>query len=126
MVMVQMKGSMLSSMTPVTAPTLQFKSSGLFGTHSNSISFLSMPITNSFTKAMVIEARANAKKDSAKIRNRRLQRKEAAERVGEELVKACIDHQINEISSYDRNGFARGERMQAFEIAISRHGFLPR
>ncbi|CBI23877.3 unnamed protein product, partial [Vitis vinifera] len=164
-------------MTPVTAPTLQFKSSGLFGTHSNSISFLSMPITNSFTKAMVIEARANAKKDSAKIRNRRLQRKfngsptkprlsvfcsakqlyamlvddqnkrclfygstlqksihgnnpcsaiEAAERVGEELVKACIDHQINEISSYDRNGFARGERMQAFEIAISRHGFLPR
>ena len=168
---------MLSSMTPVTAPTLQFKSSGLFGTHSNSISFLSMPITNSFTKAMVIEARANAKKDSAKIRNRRLQRKfngsptkprlsvfcsakqlyamlvddqnkrclfygstlqksihgnnpcsaiEAAERVGEELVKACIDHQINEISSYDRNGFARGERMQAFEIAISRHGFLPR
>lgn len=177
MVMVQMKGSMLSSLTPVTAPTLQFKSSGLFGTHSNSISFLSMPITNSFTKAMVIEARANAKKDSAKIRNRRLQRKfngsptkprlsvfcsakqlyamlvddqnkrclfygstlqksihgnnpcsaiEAAERVGEELVKACIDHQINEISSYDRNGFARGERMQAFEIAISRHGFLPR
>ncbi|XP_034702372.1 50S ribosomal protein L18 [Vitis riparia] len=177
MVMVQMKGSMLSSMTPVTAPTLQFKSSGLFGTHSNSISFLSMPITNSFTKAMVIEARANAKKDSAKIRNRKLQRKfngsptkprlsvfcsakqlyamlvddqnkrclfygstlqksihgnnpcsaiEAAERVGEELVKACIDHQINEISSYDRNGFARGERMQAFEIAISRHGFLPR
>lgn len=168
---------MLSSLTPVTAPTLQFKSSGLFGTHSNSISFLSMPITNSFTKAMVIEARANAKKDSAKIRNRRLQRKfngsptkprlsvfcsakqlyamlvddqnkrclfygstlqksihgnnpcsaiEAAERVGEELVKACIDHQINEISSYDRNGFARGERMQAFEIAISRHGFLPR
>ncbi|RVW81056.1 50S ribosomal protein L18, chloroplastic [Vitis vinifera] len=178
-------------MTPVTAPTLQFKSSGLFGTHSNSISFLSMPITiwhscllylaytatDSFTKAMVIEARANAKKDSAKIRNRRLQRKfngsptkprlsvfcsakqlyamlvddqnkrclfygstlqksihgnnpcsaiEAAERVGEELVKACIDHQINEISSYDRNGFARGERMQAFEIAISRHGFLPR
>ena len=41
-------------------------------------------------------------------------------------MKACIDHQINEISSYDRNGFARGERMQAFEIAISRHGFLPR
>lgn len=168
---------MLSSLTPVTAPTLQFKSSGLFGTHSNSISFLSMPITNSFTKAMMIEARANAKKDSAKIRNRRLQRKfngsptkprlsvfcsakqlyamlvddqnkrclfygstlqksihgnnpcsaiEAAERVGEELVKACIGHQINEISSYDRNGFARGERMQAFEIAISRHGFLPR
>uniref|UniRef100_A0A2P2JJQ3 50S ribosomal protein L18 n=1 Tax=Rhizophora mucronata TaxID=61149 RepID=A0A2P2JJQ3_RHIMU len=31
---------------------------------------------------------------------------------------------INEVS-YDRNGFARGERMQAFEIAISRHGFLP-
>ncbi|KAK6931243.1 Ribosomal protein L18 [Dillenia turbinata] len=51
---------------------------------------------------------------------------EAAERVGEEFVKACIKLDINEISSYDRNGFARGERMQAFEIAISRHGFLYR
>nr|DAD31271.1 TPA_asm: hypothetical protein HUJ06_010122 [Nelumbo nucifera] len=51
---------------------------------------------------------------------------EAAQRVGEELVKACIAHNINEISSYDRNGFARGDRIQAFEIAISRHGFLPR
>ncbi|KAK4598535.1 hypothetical protein RGQ29_015837 [Quercus rubra] len=51
---------------------------------------------------------------------------EAAKHVGEELVKACNDLNINEISSYDRNGFACGERMQAFEIAISRHGFLPR
>ncbi|KAK3042403.1 hypothetical protein RJ639_002449, partial [Escallonia herrerae] len=51
---------------------------------------------------------------------------EAAERVGEELVKTCVDLNINEISSYDRNGFARGEKMQAFEIAISRHGFLSR
>ncbi|CDP16810.1 unnamed protein product [Coffea canephora] len=51
---------------------------------------------------------------------------EAAQRVGEELVKVCIDLDINEISSYDRNGLARGDRMQAFEIAISRHGFLPR
>ncbi|KAM7468531.1 hypothetical protein LguiB_016093 [Lonicera macranthoides] len=49
---------------------------------------------------------------------------EAAERVGEELVKTCIDLKINEISSYDRNGLARGARMQAFEIAISRHGFM--
>ncbi|KAK4430003.1 50S ribosomal protein L18, chloroplastic [Sesamum alatum] len=51
---------------------------------------------------------------------------EAAERVGEELIKTCVDLNINEISSYDRNGLARGERMQAFEIAIARHGFLPR
>ncbi|XVF03325.1 hypothetical protein REPUB_Repub04eG0251500 [Reevesia pubescens] len=51
---------------------------------------------------------------------------EAAKRVGEELVKACVDLNINEISSYDRNKFARGERMQAFEIAIAHHGFLPR
>ncbi|XVE91506.1 hypothetical protein REPUB_Repub01dG0015700 [Reevesia pubescens] len=51
---------------------------------------------------------------------------EAAKRVGKELVKACIDLNINEISYYDRNGFARGERMQAFEIAIAHHGFLPR
>ncbi|CAH9118966.1 unnamed protein product [Cuscuta europaea] len=50
---------------------------------------------------------------------------EAAKRVGEELVKACIDLNINEISSYDCNGLARGERMQAFEIFISQHGFLP-
>ncbi|GMN41864.1 hypothetical protein TIFTF001_011092 [Ficus carica] len=51
---------------------------------------------------------------------------EAAKRVGEELIEACNDLKINEISSYDRNGLARGERMQAFEIAISSHGFLPR
>ncbi|XP_038976024.1 50S ribosomal protein L18 [Phoenix dactylifera] len=51
---------------------------------------------------------------------------EAAQRVGEELVKACKDLDISEISSYDRNGFARGERMAAFEIPISHHGFLPR
>lgn len=51
---------------------------------------------------------------------------EAAKRVGEELVKACTDLDVNEISSYDRNGFSRGEKMQAFEIAISRHGFLSR
>ncbi|XP_010476463.1 PREDICTED: uncharacterized protein LOC104755715 isoform X2 [Camelina sativa] len=50
---------------------------------------------------------------------------EAAKRVGEELIKASIDLKINEISSYDRNGSARGERMQAFEIAIAQHGFLP-
>ncbi|CAN4081299.1 unnamed protein product [Withania somnifera] len=49
---------------------------------------------------------------------------EAAERVGQKLVQTCDDLNIDEISSYDRNGFARGERMQAFEIAISRHGFL--
>ncbi|CAL5399051.1 unnamed protein product [Camellia sinensis] len=127
-------------------------------------------------KPVVFEARANTRKDSAKIRNRRIRKKfngtptkprlsvfcsekqlyamlvddqnkkclyygstlqrsirenppcttiEAAERVGDELVKTCIDLNINEISSYDRNGFACGERMQAFEIAVSRHGFLP-
>jgi len=41
-------------------------------------------------------------------------------------VKACVDLNINEISSYDRNGFGRGERLNAFEIAISNYGFLPR
>ncbi|KAK7274845.1 hypothetical protein RIF29_15944 [Crotalaria pallida] len=51
---------------------------------------------------------------------------EAAQRVGEALIKVCIDLNINEISSYDRNGFGRGERLQAFEIAISSYGFLPR
>ncbi|KAG5521217.1 hypothetical protein RHGRI_033689 [Rhododendron griersonianum] len=49
---------------------------------------------------------------------------EAAERVGNELVKTCIELNINEISQYDCNGFARGERMQAFETAIAQHGFL--
>ncbi|KAJ8760935.1 hypothetical protein K2173_021973 [Erythroxylum novogranatense] len=49
---------------------------------------------------------------------------EAAELVGEELVKACIELNIDEVF-YDRNGFARGERIKAFEIPISHHGFLP-
>lgn len=51
---------------------------------------------------------------------------DAAQRVGEELVKACEELNISEISSYDRNGFARGERMSAFEIPVSQHGFLLR
>ncbi|RWW08503.1 hypothetical protein GW17_00028042 [Ensete ventricosum] len=51
---------------------------------------------------------------------------EAAQKVGEELIKTCKDLNIFEISSYDLNGFARGERMAAFEIPISQHGFLLR
>ncbi|PWA49905.1 ribosomal L18p/L5e family protein [Artemisia annua] len=49
---------------------------------------------------------------------------EAAQRVGEELVKACNDLGIDEIASYDRNGFSQGAKMEAFEIALSGHGFL--
>lgn len=145
--------------------------------HSNPFYCLPLYNNNSFPKPLVIVARANTRRESAKIRNRRLQKKfngsrvrprlsvfcstkqlyamlvddqnkkclfygstlqksiranppcstaEAAQRVGEELVKACIELKINEISSYDRNGFARGERMAAFEIPISQHGFLPR
>ncbi|KAI7981087.1 hypothetical protein LOK49_Contig73G00007 [Camellia lanceoleosa] len=156
---------------------LQFKTCDLFGTHLNPSNFLPMKSPRSLSmKPVVFEARANTRKDSAKIRNRRIRKKfngtpmkprlsvfcsekqlyamlvddqnkkclyygstlqrsirenppcttiEAAERVGDELVKTCIDLNINEISSYDRNGFACGERMQAFEIAVSRHGFLP-
>ncbi|XP_057534764.1 uncharacterized protein LOC130813071 isoform X2 [Amaranthus tricolor] len=51
---------------------------------------------------------------------------EAAQVVGEELVKAAMDLSIHEISSYDRNGCVGGERVKAFEIALSHHGFLPR
>ncbi|CAN6307863.1 unnamed protein product, partial [Urochloa humidicola] len=50
---------------------------------------------------------------------------EAARRVGEELVKACEELGVSEVS-YDRNGFARGEKMMAFEVPVSQHGFLPR
>ncbi|XP_068333646.1 uncharacterized protein [Pyrus communis] len=128
-------------------------------------------------KPFVMRARGNARMDSAKTRNRRMQKKyngtskrprlsvfcsdkqlyamlvddqnknclfygstlqksirqspdcstsEAAKRLGEELVKACNELNKHEISSYDRNGFATGERIQAFEIAISQHGFLSR
>ncbi|OVA09812.1 Ribosomal protein L18/L5 [Macleaya cordata] len=161
-----------------TVPSLNFRTSlGLFGTRLNPFNCPPLHYKYPSWKPLVVEARANTRKESAKVRNRRLQRKfngtstrprlsvfcstkqlyamlvddqnkkllfygstlqksirenpccstaEAAQRVGEELVKACIDLKINEISSYDRNGFARGERMQAFEIAISQHGFLPR
>ncbi|TVU48247.1 hypothetical protein EJB05_07876, partial [Eragrostis curvula] len=51
---------------------------------------------------------------------------EAAQRVGEELIRVCTELGITEISSYDRNGFARGEKMMAFEVSVSQHGFLPR
>ena len=33
---------------------------------------------------------------------------------------------ISEVSCYDRNGFARGEKMMAFEDPVAQHGFLPR
>ncbi|KAK4376659.1 hypothetical protein RND71_002955 [Anisodus tanguticus] len=80
-------------------------------------------------KPLVVQAtaKANSRTESAKLRNRGLEKSSMAlltERVGEKLAQTCVDLNINEISSYDRNGFARGERMQAFEIAISRHGFL--
>ncbi|KAM0931923.1 hypothetical protein ACQ4PT_000018 [Festuca glaucescens] len=51
---------------------------------------------------------------------------EAARRVGEELVKACKELEVSEVSCYDRNGFARGKKMMAFEDPIAQHGFLPR
>ncbi|XP_051230059.1 uncharacterized protein [Lolium perenne] len=51
---------------------------------------------------------------------------EASRRVGEELVKACKELEVSEVSCYDRNGFARGEKMMAFEDPIAQHGFLPR
>ena len=51
---------------------------------------------------------------------------EAAGRIGEELIRACKELDITEISSYDRNGFARGEKMMAFEVPVSQYGFLPR
>ncbi|KAG2707154.1 hypothetical protein I3843_05G123600 [Carya illinoinensis] len=161
----------------VNAPVLQFTSSSIFGTCSKPMKFLPVQSKIFFVKPLIVEARANARKESAKIRNRRMRKKfngtptrprlsvfcsdkqlyamlvddqnkkclfygstlqksirqcspcstvEAAKRVGEELIKACNDLNINEVSSYDRNGFACGERMQAFEIAISHHGFLPR
>ncbi|KAF6134513.1 hypothetical protein GIB67_028534 [Kingdonia uniflora] len=48
----------------------------------------------------------------------------ASQKVGEELVKVCIDLKINEISSYDRNGLSGGEKMQASEICDKLHSFL--
>lgn len=50
---------------------------------------------------------------------------EAARKVGEELVRVCNELGISEVS-YDRNGFARGDKMMAFEVPVSQHGFLPR
>ncbi|KAK6159946.1 hypothetical protein DH2020_003327 [Rehmannia glutinosa] len=156
---------------------LKFQACGIFGTGLNSSNILPLKSANMVMKPLVIEASANQRTESAKIRNRRLRKKfngtaikprlsvfcsdkqlyamlvddqkkkclfygstlqksmrkdlscttaEAAKRVGEELIKTCIDLNINEISFYDRNGLARGERMQAFETAIGLHGFLPR
>ncbi|XP_044488614.1 50S ribosomal protein L18 [Mangifera indica] len=155
---------------------LLFNTCDFFGAHSTALNFLPRRSRSFTIKPLVVEARSNARKETAKTRNRRIQKKfngtstkprlsvfcsdkqlyamlvddqnkkclfygstlqksirrnppcttvEAAECVGEELIQTCIDLNINEVSSYDRNGCARGARMQAFEIAISRHGFLP-
>ncbi|KAJ8645089.1 hypothetical protein MRB53_006837 [Persea americana] len=164
-------------MAPAVVHLPKFAALNPFQTHSNPFHCAPLRNSNLFPKPLVIVARANTRKESAKVRNIRLRKKfngssvrprlsvfcsskqlyamlvddhnkkclfygstlqksirespscsnaEAAQRVGEELVKACIDLKINEISSYDRNGFARGERMAAFEIAIKQHGFLQR
>ncbi|XP_043718305.1 50S ribosomal protein L18 isoform X1 [Telopea speciosissima] len=164
-------------MALVNISPFQLRTSGLLQSRPDPFNCLPISRRNSFPKPLMIEARANTQKESAKVRNRRLHKQfngssvrprlsvfcsakqlyamlvddqnkkclfyastlqksirdnpscsttEAAQRVGEELVKACVNLNINEISSYDRNGFARGERMIAFEIAISCHGFLPR
>ncbi|KAJ6768319.1 RIBOSOMAL L18P/L5E FAMILY PROTEIN [Salix koriyanagi] len=127
---------------------LPFKTCDVFGNPLKPFNFLPIQTRNFRTKTLVAKRRANTRTESAKIRNRITLKKfngtrakprlnplrsdpprstiEAAECLGEELIKACMDLKIIEISSYDRNGFAAGERMQAFEIAISRHGFLPR
>ncbi|KAM7269746.1 hypothetical protein ACFE04_025243 [Oxalis oulophora] len=164
--------------------SLQFKTSDIFGTFLKPLSLLPLQHRRHdlCKKPLVVVAvternRANTRKESPKVLNRRMQRKfngtaakprlsvfcsdkqlyamlvddknkkclyygstlqksilgdppctklEAAERVGEELIKTCINLKIDEISLYDRNGLARGERMQAFEIAVARHGFMPR
>ncbi|KAM6547336.1 hypothetical protein CsatB_019012 [Cannabis sativa] len=159
----------------VNLSTLQLRRPNLCG-------IFTLPSTNMHgknltLKPLVVSARANTRKESPKIRNRRMQKKfngtstkprlsvfcsdkqlyamlvddqnkkclfygstlqksirqnphfstiDAAKRVGEELIKTCSDLNIHEISVYDCNGLARGERMQAFEIAICSYGFLPR
>ncbi|KGN51925.1 uncharacterized protein LOC101218434 [Cucumis sativus] len=154
---------------------LLLKTSMPFGLQSKPFDFRSLKTKHCDVKPLTIQARGNSKTESAKVRNRRMQKKyngtptrprlsvfcsdkqlyamlvddqnkkclfygstlqksmrptpscttiEAAQHVGEELVKVCMDLNIHEISLYDRNGFACGEKMQAFEIAISRYGFL--
>ncbi|KAJ6322437.1 hypothetical protein OIU77_012309 [Salix suchowensis] len=148
------KSSQLQSVMAVKIfpSALPFKTCDVFGNPLKPFNFLPIQTRNFRTKTLVAKRRANTRTESAKIRNRITLKKfngtrakprlsvfcstkqfdpprstiEAAECLGEELIKACMDLKINEISSYDRNGFAAGERMQAFEIAISRHGFLPR
>lgn len=167
-------------MACLTGHALQFRTSDLFGTCSNSFnSLLPLQRPRSTSKLLlVVEAqrrRANTRTESAKVRMIRFRKKfngsaskprlsvfcsekqlyamlvddhnkknlfyastlqqsirdsprcttvEAAKRVGEELVKACVHLRINEISSYDRNGSSRGERMRAFEVPVSRYGLL--
>lgn len=158
-----------------TFVSLQLKNWGLFQPR-RSNPFNHQHTSSSSFKPLVVQARANTRKESAKVRNRRLLNKfngssakprisvfcsgkqlyatlvddqnkkclfygntlqksirndppcttiEAAKRLGEELVKACTELNIIEISSYDRNRFRPDDKMRAFEIAISEHGFLP-
>jgi len=129
---------------------------------------------DSFWFPLKIEAREPTRKESAKVRNRRLRKKfngtaqkprlsifcsskhlyaqlvddlkkktlafastaqesirgsqtcntiDAARYVGEEIIKACIEQDISQVT-IDRNGFAQGKKMTAFEIPIRQHGFL--
>ncbi|RXH79550.1 hypothetical protein DVH24_040697 [Malus domestica] len=128
-------------MALANAAALKFSTSAFLDLRSATSIFQIQPMqqtgrTSFSVKPFVMRARGNARTDSTKTRNRRMQKKviitarpkteEAAKRLSEEFVKACNELNIHEISSYDRNGFATGERIQAFEIAISQHGFLSR
>ncbi|KAK1313481.1 hypothetical protein QJS10_CPA06g00492 [Acorus calamus] len=107
---------------------LMTPTSSFLGTSPSRLGSLPCLNTRSKGRPLIIKAksRANTRTESAVVLNRRMRRKEAAQRVGEELVKTCVELNINEISTYDQNGFARGERMEAFEVEISQHGFLLR
>ncbi|WRX14996.1 Large ribosomal subunit protein uL18 - like 3 [Theobroma cacao] len=122
----------LKSMAFANVPALQFKTCDVLGSNAKCLNFLPLQNRNKQLYAMLVDD----KNKKCLFYGSTLQKSirddppcttiEAAKRVGEKLVKACVDLNINEISYYDRNGFARGERMQAFEIAIAQHGFLPR
>ncbi|XP_058096464.1 large ribosomal subunit protein uL18c isoform X2 [Magnolia sinica] len=90
-------------MALVPVPLPQFSASSIFQTRLNSFSRPSLSAKNTFPKHLVITSRANTRKESAKVRNRRLQRKFNGTSAKPRLSVFCSTKQLYAMLVDDQN-----------------------
>ncbi|XP_020979587.1 uncharacterized protein LOC107643659 isoform X2 [Arachis ipaensis] len=95
-------------MDQLNVPVLQFKNSSVFGIHPTTqfICFQTQSRSNSSRltkKPLVVEARANARTESPKLRNRRIQKKFNGTARNPRLSVFCSDKQLYAMLVDDKN-----------------------